>query len=713
MGGMGQAVKKESPAFIVRLRFLTGVGLLATVVLWARLAWLQCIRFSDFQTLAKRQQWAPKKLQPPRGFLFDRSGELLAMNVDLYDVYAHPQRVRNRDKTARELAAVLTQPYEEILRKLNQKEPFVWIERRVSYEKSKRLENLRLEGIGLTLRSTRFYPHRSLAAQVIGFTGIDQQGLEGLEKALNEELQGRPGLVFAERDAKGNLLVEQRTARAPLRGLNAVSTLDKTIQHVVEVELEKAFRKYRCRSAQAVVLDPKTGDILALANYPTFDPNHYADYPRETWRNRVIQDQMEPGSTFKLIAAAAALEEGLAQEDDLFFCENGKYVTAEGRTISDHEKHGWLTFREVFGYSSNIGMVKIGQKIGANLLYRYAERFGFGRKTGILFPGEAEGLLRPLDQWSALSLSSIPYGYEVAATPLQVVSAYAAIANEGIRMQPRLLLRLEDPEGKVVRRFEPKEIGRVCSKKTAQRLKELLTWAVEKGTGKAVALPTYAIAGKTGTAHKLIGGRYSPYNYVSSFVGFVPAEDPRFVLLVVLDDPRGLYWGGYTAGPVFKEVTKRILAYQAVPPREEKLARKEKKGTQAPALIGLTLMQAKQVARRSGWTLKWKGEGSRVVQQIPPPSSRSIEGGGRVLQVHLGKTIAVSKAGRMPDVRGKTKRQALALLAPLGLQVQFEGSGRIRTQFPQPGREVQPGEACRLSCETQRAGQPLLQENAS
>jgi membrane peptidoglycan carboxypeptidase len=466
--------------------------------------------------------------------------------------------------------------------------------------------------------------------------------------------------------------------------------------------LEKAYEKFRCKAASIVVMDPATGEILAMANFPTFDPNRFGAYPSVSWKNRMVNDQFEPGSTFKLVAAAAALEEGLVNEDDRFFCENGAYKTDYGRVVTDHEKHGWLTFREVFGYSSNIGMVKVGMKLGKGLLYKYCKRFGFGDPTGVDLPGEAKGEVRPPVKWSGLSMGSIPYGYEVSASPMQVLAAYAAIANGGLMMKPYLVKALENSDGKVVKEFGPHKLKRVCSAKTARRMTELMKWVVEKGTGTAVALPTYPIAGKTGTAYKFQNGHYSHYNYISSFVGFVPAEKPKFVIYCSLDDPRGLYWGGYTAGPVFKEVAKRALAYDLVPASapEGNIALDADKRA-VPSFVGLTREQCKWLANRDGLRLGFDGKGDHVVaqsQKAGEPLLAEKDTPSKIV-LTLGQEAATEAKGVMPDLKGKTKRQALALLSPLGVKVNFKGQGIVKAQFPPAGRSLSPNTPCDISCD--------------
>jgi cell division protein FtsI/penicillin-binding protein 2 len=681
--------------------------LAAGLSLEGRLAYLQIFKHAEYRDLAYRQQYTPKETKPSRGVIEDRTGALLAVNIGLFNVAAHPDQIQDKASTALVLSRVLGIPYDSILSKISVNKSFVWVARQIPFERTQAVESLKLEGIEASLEQRRFYPDHDMAAHVLGFAGIDNQGLDGLESYYNNSLSGKKGLVKTERDARGRvILADNKVVKANVDGLSVETTIDKTIQHIAQVELQKAYEKYRCKAASVAVMDPHTGEILALANCPDFDPNHFSLAPKESWKDRVVSEEFEPGSTFKLIPAVGALEEGVANEDDKFFCENGSYHTAYGRVVTDHEKFGWLTFREIFGYSSNIGMVKVSAKLGKENLYSYAKKFGIGDLTGIDLPGEAPGKLRPLDKWSGLSLSTIPYGYEISTTPIQMLTAYSAIANGGIMMKPHLVKALVDSDGRVVKAFQPKKIRRVCSPKTAKRMTEMMKWVVEKGTGTAVSLSSYPIAGKTGTAYKYMHGRYSKYNYVSSFIGFVPADNPRFAIYVSLDDPRGIYWGGFTAGPVFKEVAKRILVYDLVPGVDQTPVSDLADNPHCvPSFKGMTRQQCKWLAQRGGFQIKFEGKGERVKTQSEPAGTFLSEDRNNPskLLLTLGQTLDTPLVGDakkvMPDVKGKTKRQVLALLAPLGVQVDFKGEGVVHNQFPAAGRLILNNTPCELGCD--------------
>ncbi len=721
------SVRMPSSPLHQRLWILESVIFFALLGVEARLVYLQVFKHSEYSQLAFHQQYTSKETQPSRGLIEDRNGVLLAMNIDLYNVCGHPDQIQDKAHAAAVLSGVLGLPYGTILSKLSQDKSFVWLARQVPFERSQAVESLKLQGVEAFGEQRRFYPDRDMAAQVLGFTGMDNQGLNGLERFYEKNLSGQKGLVMAERDARGRLVpTDNKQVKQSVEGTSLVTTLDTTLQHVAQVELQKAFDKYRCKAASVAVMNPKTGEILAMANLPTFDPNHFSQVSSDVWRDRMVNDEFEPGSTFKLVTALGALEEGVVNEDDKFFCENGEYHTDYGRVVTDHEKHGWLTFREVFGYSSNIGMVKVGAKLGKDNLYRYCQRLGFGVPTGIDLPGEAAGKLRPEAQWSGISMTTIPYGYEVSATPMQILRAYAAIANGGVMMKPYLVKELVSKTGTVVKSFTPQKEKRICSEKTAQRLTAMMRWVVEKGTGTAVDLPAYPIAGKTGTAYKFMNGHYSKYNYVSSFVGFVPADNPKFVIYCSLDDPRGIYWGGYTAGPVFKEVAKRALSYALVPPVNSDLEQTASLKKQLPSFVGLTPSQGRLLGQDRQVKMKFTGKGAKITSQIPPAGTYMVDSqaAGLCVTLTLGNTVSAFAAGTvlngsvpngtvpngtapngavpngtMPDLRGKTKRQALALLAPFGLKVNFSGEGIVRTQFPPVGRSLKTFNACDLSCD--------------
>jgi cell division protein FtsI (penicillin-binding protein 3) len=459
------------------------------------------------------------------------------------------------------------------------------------------------------------------------------------------------------RDALGREVVTEQVLQPPVPGQGVMLTLDAHIQHVAERELDAAWRRTGARAAMAVVLEPRTGDVLALALRPTFNPNTFLDVPsRDVWRNRVVTDPFEPGSTFKAILAAAALEERVVRPDDRIFGEQGA-ITIARTTIHDWKPHGWLTFAEVLQHSSNVGAIKVGLALGAPRYYRYMTAFGFGAPTGVGIHGESRGLLREPNRWSALSLPTMAIGQEVAVTALQMVAAFGAIANGGTLMQPRLVQAVFDAQGRETRRLPTAAVRQVVSPETARGLTRLLVRVVEAGTGRLAAIPGYAVAGKTGTAQKLdpTTRRYSRAAAVLSFVGFAPAEEPRFVLLVVLDEPRTERWGSEAAAPVFAAIGREILRYLDVPPRDTPPVQiVTGPGAEAPAELRVRLVSA--------------------AGETPEAPGRPV----------------------MPDLRGRALRSALSALEPLALRVGVAGRGLVVQQTPAPGAAVERGATVRL-----------------
>jgi cell division protein FtsI (penicillin-binding protein 3) len=444
---------------------------------------------------------------------------------------------------------------------------FVWLQRQLEPRQAEAISDLGLKGIGLFPESRRYYPRQELAAHVLGMVGLDDRGLEGVEHLYDDLLGGKPQFVVAQQDALGRLVFRQEEPEPNPPIFDVRLTIDEVLQYITERELARAVERSGAKAGTAIILDPHSGEILALANHPTFDPNQYKKAGSAAKRNRATADYLEPGSIFKVILAAGALEEGAIRPTDQFHGENGS-IEVSGVTIRDHEKYGWLTVRQIMAQSSNVGAIKIGQKLGKSLYYHYMSAFGFGSLTGVDLPGETPGLMRRPKGWSALSLSVLSLGQEVSVTPIQFATAFAAIANGGNLMRPHVIRSLRTPDGTQARDTGPVVVRRVISESTARTLLEMLTSVVDEGTGKEAAVPGYAVAGKTGTAQKVdpATGRYSHRKIVASFVGAVPAEEPRLVILVMIDEPETLRWGGSIAAPTFREIARDALKYLRVPP---------------------------------------------------------------------------------------------------------------------------------------------------
>jgi len=556
----------------LRSRTLILAALLACAFLGliARLAVLQVVKHESLTRLAERQHSKTISLRPKRGSIADRRGQPLAVSSAAESLYALPARIADPEGLAARLAAILNEPVADIRKRLVAERPFTWVRRRLPPPLAQSVRALGEPGLGFVQDSLRFYPNRELAAHLLGFEGADGHGLEGIEFALDEHLAGRPGLALVERDGLGRELAGiPAVLKPPAPGRDIRLTLDTTIQYLLEREIEAAWRRTRSKVALGVVLDPRTGEILGLAIRPTFNPNSFATASRDEWRNRALTDPFEPGSTFKVILAAAALEAGVAQPTDRIYAEEGA-ITVANRVIHDWKRYGWLTFSEVLQHSSNVGAIKIGLSLGKERFHRYIAGFGFGSLTGLGLPGESRGRVRLPELWSGLSLASMSIGQEVSVTAIQLVMAFGAVANGGRLLRPQVVRAVVEPDGREVRGFEAQVVRQAMSPVTARTLTEMLTRVVAEGTGKQAALAGYDVAGKTGTAQKLdpTTRRYSHAPGVLSFVGFAPADDPRFVMLVLLDEPQAARWGSEAAAPVFAAVGSRLLRYLNVPPRD-------------------------------------------------------------------------------------------------------------------------------------------------
>jgi cell division protein FtsI (penicillin-binding protein 3) len=552
----------------LRVKLLMMVFGLSFLFLGFRLFTLQVLEHDELGRKAIRQHERSIVLEGERGTIYDRRGRILATNLEVPSIYAVPSLVREYDQAGLELARVLDIDRASIKRRLREDRNFVWVARKVSPDRAKAISELGIDGVGFVMESQRFYPKRYLMGHLLGFAGIDNQGLEGVELAYDSSLRGEKKWLWVDRDALGETIFPAGLNDVfPSRGKDITLTIDEVVQYIAERELDRAVQKFSATSGSIIVMDPKTGEILAMAVWPEFNPNLYTGQNPSEWRNRAITDPYEPGSTFKIVTAAAALEEKLVSPEERINCEEGSFEI-DRQVFHDPEKEGLLSFSEVIQRSSNIGTIKIGMRLGPERLYRYAGAFGFGEKTGIDLLGEAAGILRPPQSWSKRSLASISIGQEVAVTPIQLITAVSAIANGGLLLRPYLVSKVTEHDGTIVRTIAPEILRRVIHQETAQQLTRILEGVVQKGgTGEKAALTGYTVAGKTGTAQKVDPKTkaYSPNRFVSSFVGFVPAEDPEIAVLVVVDEPQGVSWGGSVAAPVFKSVAEQTLQYLGRP----------------------------------------------------------------------------------------------------------------------------------------------------
>jgi cell division protein FtsI (penicillin-binding protein 3) len=643
--------------FKVRIIFLSGLLVFCFVLIVGRMFQLQVLKKEQLYKLAAQQQHVQIPLVPKRGTVYDSKGNELAVSIEVDSVYADARKVIDPGKTARALASILQVDREELEKKLMSQRPFEWVQRKISSKEVEQIKALRLPGIFFLKENRRFYPNSQLAAHLVGFVGLDSKGLEGIEFQYDALLNGVNHVWTSARDALGR---EITMGKVPFEKedhyRNIVLTIDKSIQHVTEAELGRGVEQWGAKGGIAIAMDPSTGKILAMASYPTFNPNQFIQSRSKSWRNRGVSDAFEPGSLFKAFLAAAALEEQVVRPSDSFFCENGSY-TVYDRTIHDTTKHGWLTVQQIIKLSSNIGASKVGEKMGRDRFYRYISAFGFGEKTRINLPGEGKGIVHHPRYWPPVALDTISFGQGISVTGIQLVTALAAIANGGFLMKPYVVEKIIDEKGEVVQFFKPEVIRKVISEETAKKVTGLLKATTEKGgTGEGAVPAGYEVAGKTGTAQKadaLLGG-YSPDRYTSGFIGFAPSDEPKLVLLVVIDEPQKNNYGGVVAAPIFKAIMEKVLPYLNIIPKGTMVVKNE---------IDFT-------PRKAVW----------VSQPI-------------IDEVKVGKGAGIIV---MPDLNGLSMRNALSRMEGKGLIIKVSGNGKVVEQTPRPGMVIEKGDLCFL-----------------
>ncbi|NCO67568.1 MAG: penicillin-binding protein [Nitrospirae bacterium CG_4_10_14_0_8_um_filter_41_23] len=530
-----------------------------------RLTDLMIFNHTRLSERAKLQHVKVEDIQVRRGIIFDRRGRELALNLELESLYCDPENLNLDNDSMRRLASVMAKEPRVILSKIPAAGRFAWVERKLEPDTAEKVKRLNIKGLEFLTEAKRFYPKGELASHILGFVGVDNQALEGVELKYDRYIKTTGGKVFFERDASGKTLSSGVDIEA--KGNNIVLTIDEGLQSIVEREIDKAIIKWRAAAASAIMMDPFTGEILALANRPAYDPNKGGSAGGSEKRNRAITDCYEPGSTFKIIIGVASLEEKIAKPDTLFDVSKGS-IQVGGKTIRDVHKYGVLTFKEVIQKSSNVGSITIGMRLGKDRIYKYAKLLGVGKKTGIDLPGEVSGWIHPPERWSGTSLGAIPIGQEVAVTPLQMLRAYSAIANGGFLVRPHVVSEIISPNGQVLASLKDKEMKRIISARTAETFKDILKSVVEEGgTGKRASVDGNEVAGKTGTAQIIDPRtkRYSKEKFVSSFVGFVPADNPRLAIIVVIYEPKGQIYGGVVAAPVFRDIADQSLSYLDIP----------------------------------------------------------------------------------------------------------------------------------------------------
>jgi cell division protein FtsI (penicillin-binding protein 3) len=642
----------------LRLVYVLIFFLILFIALLSRAFQLQVLSGEKLKNLAQRQHMATLQLQPERGMIYDRNGEKLAVSVLSDSVCADPTRIADPVTASRQIAGILNLDKQVVMKKILEPKSFCWLARRISPDQAANVDNVEIEGIFLVKEPKRFYPNGQLAAHLLGFVGADANGLEGLENRYDDILKGKPEKLAWARDAKGKkifLRVGNNEAKKD-ESVNIVLTIDSRIQYLVETHLKDAVVSKGAKGGLAIVMDPKTGEILAMANEAGFNPNNINGLTPEKWRNRAITDYFDPGSTFKPFLVAGALEEKTIRESEKFYCEDGNYTVAN-RVIheANRKRHGQLSVRDILKYSSNIGSVKIAQKMGKEKFYQYIDNFGFGMKTGIDLPGESPGLVRPVKKWTKVDTATIAFGQGVSVTAIQMITAMSAIANGGVLMKPYILRSVTDKNNVPIKMYNPTVVRKVISVETAKRLTNMLTEVVGSadGTGKNANIVNVAVAGKTGTSQKFDFslGEYSSEKVRTSFMGFFPADNPQVAILVILDEPQRDKWGGVAAAPVFKSIGEQILncfktniretpifeqgkanKVQLISGQETIVARSVDNDDESimPDFRGLTIRDAMKKAKTRSIELKVSGNGWAVRQY--PPAGRVL-GEDRVCNV--------------------------------------------------------------------------------
>ncbi len=618
-----------------------------TIAIEARLVHLQVVRHEQMVDRATRQQMRTVPASAQRGEILDRGGRVLAYSVDADTVYAVPTEIDAPERVATMLCDALDDcsqaERDRIAGRLGQRRTFAYVRRQIAPDEARRIADLELDGVGFLKETRRYYPNKELAAHLLGYVGVDSVGLHGIESVYDGQIRGRQGKIIIQTDARRRAF--SRIERPPTAGATLQLTIDHNLQYIAERELRAAVELLRAAGGTVIIMDPHTGEVLALANEPTFNPNAFAKFSADRRRNRATQDVYEPGSTFKIVTASAALEERVLEPDDPIDVSAGM-IRLGSRQINDVYRYGVLSFADVIVKSSNVGAVKIGMQLGPDRLGRYVRRFGFGQRLSRDFAGESAGIVWDPMRWTDDALASVSMGYQIGVTALQMVAAVSAVANGGVLLEPRLVHAIERESGRVFVKL--RVIRRSISAETASRLTAIMEQVVQRGTGRAARIPGYRIAGKSGTAAKIVDGRYSKTDYNASFVGFVPARAPIFTVLVVIDTPRGgEYYGGQVAAPVFRRVAEAVIRHLGV----------------APSVT----------SRRV------------IVVSSDPQSGTPLTTRTGLSQASQPITIVEARPGIMPDLAGLSVRVALRELARVGLEARVVGQGIVVEQEPLAG----------------------------
>jgi cell division protein FtsI (penicillin-binding protein 3) len=727
-----------------RLYTLSGLLCLWFLVICLRLIYLQVFCYGDFEHRAQHQQQRTFDLSPKRGVIYDRAGRELAMSIQVDSAFAVPTEIPDLPNSINLITRITKEDPRVVLADCRSRKTFCWVARKADAEAIERIRALNLQGIHFQKEPKRFYPKRELAAQVLGYVGTDDEGLSGLERQFNDDLKGKPGRLMISVDARKKWFAS--VEKQPEPGNNLVLTIDQNIQYIVERELEAAMEQTHAIGGTVIVENPHTGEILALANRPTFNPNLRKEITVESLKDRAVSDVFEPGSTFKIVTVSAALEEKLTRPDEIFDCQMGSIVI-NGMRIRDHKPFGLLPVSDIIAKSSDVGAIKIALRLGEDRFYKYIRGFGFGQQTGIELPGETRGLTKPTNRWSKVSIGAISMGQEIGISPLQLADLISTIANDGVWVAPRIVAGTLEPYGVPGKpgsgllgsesapqtiAFQPGASRRVISTITAAQMRQMLQGVVIRGTGRKAILEGYSSAGKTGTAQKVdpATGAYSKTKYVGSFAGFAPVNNPQIAVAVILDSAVGPHQGGQVAAPVFQRIVQQTLEYLHVPhdvelpPSRQVLFARRNSGDldeSSPDHFGATL----DVADSSSETARASNSASSkpvtVAAQVMPATMTKTEPGAPTRpgapslsssERQVGDVAAASsednskpKPGAnstvvldveeggiaVPSFLGKSVRAALEVAQDAGLDLDAIGSGVAQEQSPAPGAKVAAG----------------------
>jgi len=702
------------------------VLLVGTLVLLAllilRVTYIQVFMAGWLKKGAEDQRFRAVSILPRRGTIYDRQGFELAISIDAESVFAIPKEIGIEDtvinnrgrkvsyinkgksqkaKVAQIVGGVLGLDPAKIEQAISKQASFVWIKRRATLEEiellRKVLKEEKIHGIEISQSPRRFYPQNTLAAQLLGIAGIDNQGLEGLEKHLDSYLRGIPGSDRAEFDTLGHHIPQgERRYQPPVAGDSVYLTIDRNIQFIVERELEKAVNDTKSKRGMSIVVNPQTGEILAMASYPTFDPNKFNEYPAANRRNPLVSDMYEPGSTFKVFTAAAALEEGKVSPESTFF--DPGFIVVDDRRLKCWKAggHGSQNFVEALENSCNPVFATLAMRLTKERFYNYIKAFGFGTPTGVDFPGESPGMLKHLNQVKNVELANIGFGQGISVTPLQMVMGVSAIANGGYLLKPQLVKEIRGEDGKVKMSFKRQVVRQVISSKTSALMRQMMESVVTNGSGNKAYLPGFRVAGKTGTAQKVVAGKRGYSELIASFVGFAPADNPQLLAMVILDEPgSNIKYGGVISAPVVGNIFRDALRYLGVKPQLEPdtVAKIEEETVTVPQVLNQRVVEATQQLKRVGLDYRIIGEGNVVFEQVPKGGTSAQRGTKVLLYLNPEAKYTNHRTDKVvvPDLQGLSSAQCESILGQLGLRMQGSGSGVVVNQSPESGKLIDYG----------------------